>query len=335
MLAIHASTAFFMPKNSERKPKTMENRTHRLDAWTGLGQTLPEGSTPEEALQLAGLAGWDVRRTPLTAQAAPGVSVEVPGKFAILRDTDGLPEVVSVVGPDYQVIQNEDLLPLVHALIEETGAQVVTAGRLPRGQRESIYLTLRMPRPLKVGKDSVDMYMTVLNTHDGRSSSALVLTPVHVETRAVLNIDLPGAPHRLRIAHTSGAQELIQRQVQDAMDHVYTYTDAFEAAAGEMLTHRLSQGGFERLISRAFAAPSTAPTATQTRAENKLFRMAKLYANRSGSTGWAALVAVAEWHDFYSPVRPGEGGSEQAARQRKALLEPGTKAEAVELLMAD
>lgn len=313
----------------------MENRTHRLDAWTGLGQTLPEGTTPEEALQLAGLAGWNVRRVPLTAQAAPEVSVEVPGNFAVLRDTDGQPQVVSVVGPDYQVIQNEDLLPLVHALIEETGAVVVTAGRLPRGQRESVYLTLRMPRPLKVGRDDVELYMTILNTHDGRTASALLLTPVHAESRAVLNVDLPGAAHKLRIAHTSGAQEAIQRQVQDAMDHVYAYTDAFESAAAEMATRRLTQPGFQKLIHRAFSAPATAPSATQTRAENKLFRMVKLYAARGQENGWAALVAIAEWYDFYSPVRPGEGGSETAARQRKALLEPGTKAEALELLMAD
>lgn len=313
----------------------MENRTHRLDAWLGLGQTLPQGSTPEEALQLAGLAGWNVRRVPLTAEAAPGVSVEVPGQFAVVRDKDGGAEVVSVVGTGYGVIQNEDLLPLVHSLIEETGAEVATAGLLPRGLRESVYVTLRMPRPLKVGKDAVELYMTILNTHDGRSAAALLLTPVHVATRAVLNLDLPGAAHKLRIAHTSGAPAMIQQQVQEAMDHVYAYTDAFEAAAGELAARKLTQGGFEKLISRAFEAPKGAPNATQTRAENKLFRMAKLYAEMSGASGWAALVAIAEWHDFYSHVRTGGVGSEQAARHRKALLEPGTKEAALELLMAD
>lgn len=334
MLAIHASTAFFMPKNSERKPKIMENRTHRLDAWTGLGQTLPEGTTPEEALELAGLAGWNVRRVPLTAQAAPGVTVEVPGNFAVLRDTDGDPAVVSVVGPDYQVIQNEDLLPLAYALIEETGAQVVTAGRLPRGVRESSFLTLRMPRPLKVGQDAVELYMTLQNTHDGRAASAVVLTPVHVQSRAVLNLDLPGVPHKLRLTHYAGAQEMLQKQVQDAMDHVYAYTDAFEEIAGEMATRRLSQAGFQKLTYKEFAAPASAPSATQTRAENKLMRMERLYSARGQENGWAALVAIAEWHDFYSPVRP-VGGSEIAARQRKALLAPDVKVKALALLSAD
>lgn len=313
----------------------MENRTHRLDAWTGLGQTLPQGATPEDALHLAGLAGWNVRRVPLTAQAGPDLTVEVPGQFAVIRDTDTAAEVVSVVGTGYEVIQNEDLLPLLHSLLEETGAEVVTAGRLPRGQRESVYITLRMPRPLKVGKDAVDLYMTVLNTHDGRSSAALLLTPVHTATRAVLNLDLPGAAHKLRIAHTSGAPAVIQQQVQEAMDHVYAYTDAFEDAAGELASRKLSQGGFEKLIAKAFDAPKGAPNATQTRAENKLFRMAKLYAEMNGANGWQALVAVAEWHDFYSHVRTGGVGSEQAARHRKALLEPGTKETALELLMAD
>lgn len=312
----------------------MELRTHRLDAWTGLGQALPANTTPERALSLAGLAGWNVRRVPLTAQAAPGVTVEVPGNFAVLRDTDGDPAVVSVVGPDYQVIQNEDLLPLAYALIEETGAQVVTAGRLPRGARESVYLTMRLPRPLKVGKDAVDLYMTLQNTHDGRSASAVVLTPVHVETRAVLNLDLPNAAHKLRLTHYAGAKEMLQRQVQDAMDHVYAYTDAFEAVAGELATRRLSQPGFQKLTTRAFAAPASAPSATQTRAENKLMLMERLYSERGQENGWAALVAIAEWHDFYSPVRPGDG-SETAARQRKALLEPGAKADALVMLMGD
>lgn len=313
----------------------MENRTNRLDAWTGLGQTMTEGTTPEEALALAGLAGWNVRRVPLTAQAAPGVSVEVPGQFAVVRDTDGEPEVVSVVGASYQVIQNEDLLPLVHALIEETGAQVVTAGRLPRGPRDSVYLTLRLPRPIRIGTDTADIYLTVSNTHDGHSAGALLVTPVHTRTRAVLNLDLPGAPHKLRVAHRTGATAALRQQAeQEAIDHVYAYTDAFEAAAGELAAQGMDQVAFERLLARAFDAPRGSSNAKQTRAERKMFRMARMFSGVHGATGWDALVTIAEWHDFYSEVRTNGVGSEQAARHRKALLEPGTKETALELLLA-
>ena len=85
----------------------------RTDAWHRLGTVTKGAMTAEEAMNTAYLAGWNVRKLPLTATAMDdnGVtSIELPDQFATARNNPktGSVEYLGVVGSGYTPVQNEE-----------------------------------------------------------------------------------------------------------------------------------------------------------------------------------------------------------------------------------
>ena len=118
----------------------------REDAWHRLGTVLGRAMTAEEALELAHLKGWNVRKLPLVGieptMDDDGVGedhIVVPGKFATVRTNpvNGFTEPLGVVGNQYVPVQNEDHTDLLNALVDESGAHFETAGALWGGRRKA------------------------------------------------------------------------------------------------------------------------------------------------------------------------------------------------------
>jgi hypothetical protein len=147
----------------------------RLDAWHRLGIVTRECMTGAEVMVKAQLGGWNVRKLSMTATeiTAEGVStVEVPDKFATVRThpVTGAVDYLGTVGTDYVVRQNEEQIALLDILVDQSGARhFETAGSLRGGTQT--FETMKLPRTMRVaGVDEVDLYLVVLNSHDGSSA---------------------------------------------------------------------------------------------------------------------------------------------------------------------
>jgi len=321
--------------NATSLPKSVSTR---VDALHHLGTGIPDALTAGEAMKFGRLSGWNVRKEPIYAHVA-GQSLLVPDRFATVRDNphfDNQVDVLGNVGKTYPVMQNEELADLLDLLADQSGATYEAAGELAGGSRA--FITMKLPGSAKVGGDKVDNFITAMNSHDGESSTCMMVTPVRVANQATLNLAFQGAAHVFKVQHTSRAHTYLARLAKEALEFTFSYLDSFQEDADRLVGTALSQPEFERLIEGNFGAPKGAAVHTVTRTQNKLDHMAELFADTHnvpgvGGTAWAGLAALTEWFDHHSPVRVG-GGSEADARSVKALLDPKFKNNALKLMMA-
>lgn len=313
--------------------------SHREDAWHTLGPTLPDCRDAAEAMKLGRLSGWNVRKVPLTAQVGDQ-SITVPGQYAVVRDNpwqDQQVDVLGTVGDKYHLMQFERLAPLLDRLQQDAGARYESAGELDGGRR--MFLTMKLPGVAKVGGvDPVENYIAIVSGHDGRGGTQVMVTPVRVKDRATLNMAYQGHDYQFNLRHTQGVERKLAQQVPEALGFAFNYLDAFQEEADRLLNTPLSQAQFEHLLESRFGAPRNAPAPTVTRTQNKLDHMAELFADHYdaagvGGTAWAGLAALAEWHDYHSPVRGAAPGEDHLARSRKALLDPDFKHQAHTAMM--
>jgi phage/plasmid-like protein (TIGR03299 family) len=170
----------------------------RLDAWHRLGIVTRECMTGAEVMVTAQLGGWNVRKLSMTATeiTAEGVStVEVPDKFATVRThpVTGAVDYLGTVGTDYVVRQNEEQIALLDILVDQSGARhFETAGSLRGGTQT--FVTMKLPRTMRVaGLDEVDLYLVVLNSHDGSSAFRVMITPIRVVCANTQRMAIAGA----------------------------------------------------------------------------------------------------------------------------------------------
>lgn len=311
----------------------------RQDAWHSLGTVLPETFTAGEAMTHGRLGNWNVRKEEIFT-IVNGQQLVVPDRYAVVRDNpvvQGLADVLGDVGKVYHVIQNEELAGLLDALVDESGAHFETAGAIDGGRR--VFITMKMPGHLKVGGvDPVGQYLAAMTSHDGSMQTTLMVTPVRIVCQNTMNLAFSGASNMFKVRHTVGAQKLMLQQAREAMEFTYKYLEGFQSEAEQLINTTMTQMQFERIITDAFGVSEDAPLATQTRAQNKIDEMARLFSDSHThegvrDTAWAGLNALTEWNDHFSPVR-GDAGSAVETRSKKALLDPTFKNKALRLMLA-
>lgn len=316
-------------------------KTARKAALFHLGTDITGATTADQAIRLGKLGGWNIRKVPAMAQVSPTMNLEIPGRFAIIRDSPifgGGVDVLGDVGRYYQIVQNEDLEEFLDVLVEESGAVFVRAGELEDGRKA--FITLRLPGTIKVGRvDEVDIYLTLVTSHDGDSSTYLLVTPVRRVGQGTLNLAFQKHSNSFKVDRMNGNHGELVKQAADALEFAFDYMEAFQEEANRLIGSPMSQAHFERLIEKNLGAPRGSAANTVTRTQNKLDKMAELFAEsftREGvaETAWAGLNALAEWNDHYSPVRV-PAAEEDDLRSRKALFDLAFKNKALKLITGE
>src|SRR5690606_25825740 len=143
-------------------PALIEGRIGALDR---IGRKVNTESA-EEALLRGGLANWNVRKQRMRTSS----NVTVPNKYAVVRDNPetGKVEYMSVVGTRYQITQNEEHIDFLQAPVDESHSTFTTAADLNNGNL--VYIQMRLPEGIMIGgRDPVDMYLTGINSFDGKT----------------------------------------------------------------------------------------------------------------------------------------------------------------------
>jgi phage/plasmid-like protein (TIGR03299 family) len=315
-------------------------KTARRAALFHLGEAVT-ASTADQAIAQGKLAGWNIRKTPAMAMVSPTLQLPIPGRFAIIRDSPifgGGVDVLGDVGRYYQIVQNEDLEEFLDVLVEESGAAYVRAGEMEDGRKA--FVTLRLPGAVRIGKlDDVDIYLTLVTSHDGDSSTYLMVTPVRRVGLGTLNLAFQKHSNSFKVDRMNGNHADLVSQAHDAMAFAFDYMEAFQEEANRLINTRMSQASFERLIEKNLGAPKGSAANTVTRTQNKLDKMAELFAESFiregvGETAWAALNALVEWNDHFSPVRV-PAAEEDDVRSRKALFDLAFKNKALKLIIGE
>lgn len=91
----------------------------------------------------------------------------IPDFKAVVRE-DTM-SVLSVRGEDYEVYQNEQLMQLLYDVSNKTGLQIHRGGSFGGGRK--VFVQLKSDN-LKLGNDTIEGYITGINSFDGSTSMA-------------------------------------------------------------------------------------------------------------------------------------------------------------------
>jgi phage/plasmid-like protein (TIGR03299 family) len=295
--------------------------TANTDPWHRLGVTLDHTFTAAEALQHAHLAGWNVRKAPITTLTEDGV-LEMPDFFATVRTNPltGAVNPLGVVGTQYQPIQNEDHCELLDALVDESGAHLETAGSL-RGGRET-FVTMKMPESMTVGDDRLDLYIAALNSHDGSSAFRFLITPVRIVCANTQAAALRNAKASFSIRHTASAGAYLQ-EAREALGLTWRYLDSFQAEAERMMNTAITELTFDQTTQRLLGLEHAKTDAAKKRRMQAVGEVRGIWhangptmASVKG-TAWGGYQAMVEYLDHTLPVRG--KGPESALRAARTV----------------
>jgi phage/plasmid-like protein (TIGR03299 family) len=292
-----------------------------------LGVTTLGVSSVEEALEMSNL-NWQVKKStePVRSTVITNEGTyEVPfaDKFITYRQMpEQAPEALGVVGKSYEVIQNSEAFSFLNYLADDSGAEFASAGSL-RGGRQ-VFVNMKMPSSLKFAGDSdaVDMYLMVTTSHDGTKAFTACVTPIRLVCTNQIRFALRSAKSHFTLRHTKTSNGKIS-EAHAALGLVRVYEDAFQNAVNELIDQEMNKSQFENfvdtLIPDRFKSTSQEVTNSVTNAKNDLMNLWEAPTQKIvGNTKWAAYNAVAEYADWFKPVRT--NGSEEIARAERIVM---------------
>lgn len=293
-----------------------------MPAWHRLGTVVEDLMTVPEALELAQLSGWDVRKEPLTIMV-DGEQFTLPDQFVNTRVSPHTNErePLAIVGNRYKPVQNEEVFALGDGLLDMGGAQVDTAGALDGGC--TVFGTFLLPDSIVIDEqgiaDRVDRYLLVASSHDGTMQTTAGITNVRVVCQNTLTISLKGMTNKYKVRHTKNAESSLI-EARNTLKMAYEYNEQFEAEAKSLFETPADSNTFDSIIEAAFGErPDDDIVATddgdtknkaqsrQTRWDN---RRDVLHEIRRGETvkgirdtAWGAFNAIEEYFDYYRQTR--------------------------------
>jgi phage/plasmid-like protein (TIGR03299 family) len=325
-------------------------------AWHKLGVVVAEAQTSEEAIRLANL-DWLVNKVALRVfNPTAECWLDVPDHFAMQRsDTDA---VLGVVGAQYEPMQNGEAFDFMDGLLGKDVARFETAGAIKDGR--VVWMLARLPGEIvadRDGRDVVEPYILLTNSHDGSRAVQILPTTVRVLCNNTLSMALAGK-HRLSFTmkHTrnlakrieearkalglvrqraegfaEGIRQLGQIQVSDAKAADY-FKKVFEmktldskangAVDGAAVLGSILEGQAARreIVADLLKADSEF-TERQRRNERELLDqlVANFQSDLAAGTAWGAVNAVTEYVDHQQRRRNEE------SRFSAALLGEGAR----------
>jgi len=304
----------------------------RQPAWHGLGTVLDHEVSTQEMLEVAHLAGWDVRLE----------DVDLPGRahrnyFATVRTNpfDGEADVLGIVGERYQVLQNEELFAFGDAMLD--GGRWETAGSIKNGT--VVFGSLALERDMSIGNgDKVNSYLLVHTSHDGSLAIQASVTPVRVVCQNTLNMAVGHngrkAKQSFRIRHTQTVQGKVQA-AREALGLATQYLDAFEVEAQDMIAQAITTDTFFDIIKAAYPQPEADVKGSLTKWQNKVDTLFDIYRSDTvmgagiADTAWGAYNTLTERLDWFRNPR---GGNAESVLSAASGFDAATNAEKNRLL---
>ena len=189
---------------------------------------------------------WKAEKVPL-CEVDTGEMVDF---YAVRRLTDG--KRIGLVGPNYQILQNESAFEWFKPFLEAGEARLHTAGALCEGSRVWVLAKLnREPMVIAEG-DEVEKYLLLSHAHDGTLAVRVGFTPIRVvcaNTLAMAHSD--NASKLLRVKHGKNLHENLLN-IRAIVD---TANQEFEATAEQyrlLVNKQINQKDLQRYVKTVF-----------------------------------------------------------------------------------
>lgn len=326
------------------------------EPWHGLGTRVDAAPTVEQAIKAAGM-DWRVNAVPMMlpdGREVRPVEMDQAGKLhaggawrATVRETDG--QILGVVGPKYEVVQNREAFGFFNEWITAGVATLHTAGSLRGGRRVWVLAQANMD-PLDIVRgDAVRGFVLLSHGHDGTMAVRVGFTPVRVVCANTLALAHGHDGSKLlRVKHTAGVKQSLD-MIREAMDvaraDFAATAEQYRALARRAIDRRTLEAYVKSVFRRA-NAPAALVHSSQAGAmedesdgarvvprvmallDGGLRGDRMLPAPSTGINFWRAYNAVTEYVDH-------EKGNDRASRLDSAWFGSGaeTKRRALDLAL--
>lgn len=276
---------------------------NRYTPWHGLGVSVEEAPTSEEAIRLAGL-DWIVKQSPVYTDSG----FEIPGYKANVRSSDNT--VLGMVGDRYKVVQNKDAFDFTDAMLGE-GVRYETAGSLFNGKR--IWLLANMPKTQILGDDVIP-YLCFTNGHDGYHSIKICLTPVRVVCNNTVNFALNTAKRSWSTRHVGDLSSKMQ-EARRTLGLADAYMKELAVVSDQLANTTVTEDEVRTILDKTFPVNPDATDRTKQNAEDmkNSFMMCMIAPDLAKFKGSAYQVAqaAADFADHRAPKRLTAGYQEK------------------------
>lgn len=214
--------------------------SHRQVPWHGLGTIVQDAPTSEDAIKLAGL-DWKVERRPVYVDEDL-----IPDRVGLVRDRDH--KVFGIVSDRYKILQNNVAFSIIDSIMGE-GIRYETAGSLLGG--EKVFMTCPWEHEWNVAGDEIKTYLLLSNSHNGKESLHITITPIRVVCMNTLQAALRKYKSNFSIPHFSSMKEkiyLAQQTLKLTADYMTEFCEFGERKAEQ----KVGEGTFEKLLETIF-----------------------------------------------------------------------------------
>jgi phage/plasmid-like protein (TIGR03299 family) len=270
-----------------------------------IGKDVTGSNNITQAMTDAGL-DWNVSKRQIFVQGNADMCTTNKW-YANTRDDND--QILGIVGPDYQVIQNSELAYMAERVCGGN-VKVETCGLLHGGERVWIQLA---SNPFDVGpnKDEVQPKFLLTNGHTGMHPLAALPTTTRVICENTLNMALNvGRKTNMMITlkHTGGINARIESLITAIEDFKFRTNDFQIKAnfiAGKSVTTEFVQKFWTQVYVDMFGNIHNEPTTEEHKEDNEQAKSVMIkWANTfdleqkvSGANLWTAMNAVTYWLD--------------------------------------
>ncbi len=283
---------------------------HKEKAWHGLGIVVENAPTPTEALRITEM-DWEVEQWQLLARK--NLTTTTCKLVANVRtDTK---EVLGVVSPGYELIQNKALAEFCESLAEQNDTvKVESAGSIRNGAK--VWFLLKGECFTVRDTDMVTPYILVSNGHDGMTALRCTPTMIRVVCSNTLHMVIPEREGRKLVVDGYTARHIgdIKSKVNEAKAALKLYGRSLDtnramidSLAAKDVSREAIQKFFLESYTHDFGAIAETPTTTvEKNARNRALDSFSKFATRfdkerdiAGASAWNALNSYTGWlqHD--------------------------------------
>lgn len=267
-----------------------------------------------ETLDTAKL-NWTVTKQPIfTDSPDNGEYITTNKHFATVRDDTKT--ILGIVGPDYQVVQNQELAYLCERVAVNNQVKIETAGSLNGGQR--VWIQMK-GNSFDVGSKRDENYATTLftNGHDGQWPLSSLPTSVRVICQNTLNMALQNGKRQnmiISLRHVGDMQSRLEQMI-NAIEEFQERTDIFatkaKALGSKEVNTEFVQNFWTQLYMNSFGDIHDSPMNEAQMEDNKaamstLTKWSNTFdseVKHSGANLWTAMNAVTYWLDHQQIYR--------------------------------
>jgi len=233
---------------------------------------------------------WTVSHRPLFFQRENGTTAEWPERVAVVRDDNE--RCLGTVSPDYETVQNSDLLNLVKPMVDEGLLTIENMGYLNHGAR--VFAQAKVNKEYNVIGEDYKGYITLLNGHVGNCSVAIGSTM----TRVICGNTFASAYSDIseRYRHSAGVTERVLESTF-IIDYVNGAMQTYAQYMETLATTKCTASQFKTFLEEVYNKPVDKMRDSFVSQLNNLFYNGK---GNEGKTYHDAFNAVTEYASNYS-----------------------------------